>query len=85
MKITIHRGISQIGGCITEIESSSGARLLIDFGHNLPEGEEQSVDKYDTPEELSALLSGVTDIYYTHYHGDHIGFEAQVHALGIKQ
>lgn len=36
MKITIHRGIDQIGGCITEIATEK-ARILIDLGQNLPE------------------------------------------------
>jgi len=38
MKITIHRGIDQIGGCITEI-ASNNACVLIDLGQNLPDGE----------------------------------------------
>ena len=38
MKITIHRGLNQIGGCITEIQSLSGTKVLIDLGHNLPDG-----------------------------------------------
>ena len=38
MKITIHRGLNQIGGCITEIQSLSGTKILIDLGHNLPDG-----------------------------------------------
>ena len=38
MKITIHRGKDQIGGCITEIKSNSGTRVLTDLGHRLPEG-----------------------------------------------
>ena len=42
MTITIHRGIDQIGGCITEIESQNGTKILIDLGHNLPEGDEAS-------------------------------------------
>ena len=40
MTITIHRGINQIGGCITEIKSEKGTKILIDLGHNLPEGDE---------------------------------------------
>ena len=36
MKITIHRGAHQIGGCITEIESDN-AKILIDLGANLPD------------------------------------------------
>jgi ribonuclease J len=35
MKITIHRGSHQIGGCITEIESN-GYKAFIDFGEQLP-------------------------------------------------
>lgn len=78
MKITIHRGIEQIGGCITEIESASGTKILIDLGHNLPEGDTKAEDKFDDPQQLNRLLSGVSHVFYTHYHGDHIGFEAQV-------
>ena len=35
MKITVHRP-NQIGGCITEIESNLGSRIIIDVGSNLP-------------------------------------------------
>ena len=35
MKIKIHRGTNQIGGCITEIESNLGTRIIIDIGANL--------------------------------------------------
>jgi mRNA degradation ribonuclease J1/J2 len=35
MKITIHRGTNQIGGCVTEIESG-GNKVFIDFGEQLP-------------------------------------------------
>ena len=38
MKIIIHRGINQIGGCITEIATNK-TRILIDLGQNLPNGE----------------------------------------------
>lgn len=37
MTITIHRGIDQIGGCITEIRTAR-SKILIDLGHNLPKG-----------------------------------------------
>lgn len=36
MNITIHRGVNQIGGCITEI-STEDCKVLIDLGSNLPE------------------------------------------------
>ena len=77
MKITIHRGQNQIGGCITEIESGSGTRILIDLGHNLPEGDTPSEDKYDIPENMDELLKGCSAVLYTHYHGDHLGFAAE--------
>ena len=85
MKITIHRGQNQIGGCITEIESGSGTRILIDLGHNLPEGDTPSEDKYDIPENMDELLKGCSAVLYTHYHGDHLGFAAEVHKRGIPQ
>ena len=85
MKITIHRGQNQIGGCITEIESGSDTRILIDFGHNLPEGDTPSEDKYDIPENMDELLKGCSAVLYTHYHGDHLGFAAEVHKRGIPQ
>ena len=85
MRIKIHRGIDQIGGCITEIQSASGTKILIDLGHNLPEADGQINDIYDTPENLDRLLEGVSAVFYTHYHGDHIAFEASVAEKGIDQ
>ena len=73
MKIRIHRGSKQIGGCITEIQSDKGTRILIDLGHNLP-GENNSADVYDDPSKLAELLDGVAAVVYTHNHGDHVGF-----------
>ena len=77
MKILIHRGANQIGGCITEIQSAKGTKILIDLGHNLP-GELDQEDKFDDPANLSALLDGISGIIYTHNHGDHLGFFHQV-------
>ena len=85
MKITIHRGANQIGGCITEIESAKGDRIFIDFGHNLPEGDKKSDDKFENPNLLRKVLRGVSDVYYTHYHGDHIGFEYEIYKAGVAQ
>lgn len=45
MKITIHRVINQIGGCITEI-ATDNARIFIDLGQNLPNNEGVSTDNY---------------------------------------
>ncbi len=85
MKITIHRGINQIGGCITEIQSSSGTKILIDLGHNLPDADGQAEDEYDVPENLDRLIDGISAVFYTHYHRDHIAFEAAVAKKGIDQ
>lgn len=71
MKIKIHRGIDQIGGCITEISTAS-TRILIDFGLNLPNGLEVP-DKFANKEAVDKITEGISAIFYTHYHSDHIG------------
>lgn len=69
MKITIHRGSDQIGGCVTEYEFN-GWRLFVDYGEELPgspkTGELQVEGLTHGDLSKSALL-------ITHYHGDHIG------------
>lgn len=71
MKITLHRP-NQIGGCITEIESSKGTKIFIDLGHNLPQGDEEAPDEYASPEAMTRLLKGANAVLYTHNHGDHV-------------
>ena len=85
MKITIHRGLNQIGGCITEIQSLSGTKILIDFGHNLPNGNDVAEDIYECPDNIDELLKGCSAVFYTHYHGDHLGFAAEVHKREVPQ
>ena len=65
MKIIIHRGAQQIGGCITEI-SNQGTRIVIDVGSNLP-----GVGGGYAP--VSRITKDCTGVFITHYHGDHIG------------
>ncbi len=69
MKIRIHRGTDQIGGCVTEYEHN-GWKLFVDYGEQLPGFAKSNPLKIDglTKGDLtkSALL-------ITHYHGDHIG------------
>ena len=72
MKITIHRGINQIGGSITEIATDT-TRILIDFGQNLPDGEGNIDDGFANQKAVNKLTKDVNAILYTHYHGDHIG------------
>ena len=75
MEIKIHRGLEQIGGCITEI-STATSRVFIDLGQNLPgNGVEQ------TPEQDKLMIENLFKsnkkeneaVFYTHGHEDHIG------------
>ena len=70
MKITVHRGSNQIGGCVTEYESN-GWKLFVDYGEQLP-GAPLSHKKL----EIDGLTCGdirKSALLITHYHGDHIG------------
>lgn len=78
MKITIHRGINQIGGCATEIQSGED-RIMIDLGSNLPGTEGKDFSE----EQIKSMTSGLSAILYTHYHGDHVGQFAKV--SGVEQ
>jgi ribonuclease J len=72
MRITIHRGYDQIGGCITEI-ATDRTRILIDLGQNLPDGEGVITDNLASYEAIERITANVDAIFYTHYHGDHFG------------
>ncbi len=68
MKITIHRGANQIGGCITEIATEK-AKVFIDFGCNLPGSKNEEL----TTKEVDVIAGDADAIFYSHYHGDHVG------------
>ena len=51
MEIIIHRGINQIGGCITEIATDT-TRIIIDLGQNLPDGEGVVQDDFANLEKI---------------------------------
>lgn len=75
MEIKIHRGLDQIGGCITEIWTDS-SRVFIDFGQNLPGN-----GKTATSEEDALMVADIVEnnekehqaVFYTHAHEDHVG------------
>lgn len=75
MKIKIHRGLEQVGGCITEI-STKKSRVFIDFGQNLP-----GCGEITTPEEDREMVEKIINqnrkpsqaVFYTHGHEDHVG------------
>lgn len=76
-KITIYRGSHQIGGCATEI-STGKHRIIIDFGANLPDNDNEDVM---TDEELTkTVFDGrpCDGVLFTHYHGDHMGLYKKV-------
>ncbi len=71
MKIKIHRGINQIGGCVTEIRSKK-AKILIDVGTNLPNC------KTNVKVNVAKVSKKCDAVFITHYHLDHLGEYMQV-------
>ena len=72
MKITIHRGAQQIGGCITEIQSEK-ARIIIDMGAELPAVD---IGEKTKPIQVEGVTKGNINcdgVFISHYHGDHVG------------
>lgn len=80
MNVKIHRGLEQIGGCITEI-STATSRVFIDMGCNLP-GSGQQMTKDEEHEYVASLFSQNKKeneaVIYTHAHEDHVGMFVHV-------
>ena len=66
-KITTHNS-NQIGGNVVVIETDK-SKIAIDFGENLPGNENENIE-IDGLSNGEATFDGV---FFTHYHGDHIG------------
>lgn len=72
MKLRILKGTNQIGGCITEIVSDKGTKIIIDLGEDLPD---DNATKIENPN-IDGLTTGKKKydaVFITHSHGDHIG------------
>lgn len=75
VNIKVHRGLQQIGGCITEIWTDT-SRVFIDMGQNLV-----GYADLTTPEDDEEMVKGLFAnnkkehevVFYTHGHEDHIG------------
>lgn len=73
--VTIHRGIDQIGGCITEI-STKTSRVFVDFGQNLPACAVPTTPEQDEAQVRDIFAQNVKQhqaVVYTHAHEDHVG------------
>lgn len=68
MEVIIHRGTHQIGGCATEYRTKN-TRIFIDFGAEL---DSENAKPFD----IEGVTKGKTNcdaVFFTHYHGDHMG------------
>ncbi len=76
MKVKIIKGTEQIGGCITEITSDKGTKIIIDYGEDLVDNPMACTDY-----PLKGLTHGKTKykgVFITHSHGDHIGLITKI-------
>ena len=75
MNIKVHRGLNQIGGCITEIWTNT-SRVFIDFGQNLPGSGESTTSEQDFSMVIDIIDKNMKEheaVFYTHAHEDHVG------------
>ena len=73
MEVKILKGTNQIGGCITEITSNKGTKIIIDFGEDLPDDNVNSHCENPNIDGLTIGKKKYDAVFITHSHGDHIG------------
>ena len=78
MNVKVIRGTNQIGGCITEI-STKTTRIIIDAGEELGNVCEKKIkEKNPNIEGLTIGSKQYDAIFFTHYHGDHLGLQEYI-------
>jgi len=77
LNITIFRGTHQIGGCVAEISTKS-TRIIIDMGSELPDEDGNAIIETLEIEGITKGTNNCDAVYFTHYHGDHIGMIASI-------
>lgn len=77
MNIIIHRGTHQIGGSVTEINTES-SRVFIDFGAELPGVDGNTPSSSLTIDGLTTGARNCDGVFFTHYHGDHVGLMDEI-------
>ena len=73
MEVKIIKGTNQIGGCITEITSNKGTKIIIDFGEDLPDNNKGTFGEKLNIDGLTSGKKKYDAVFITHSHGDHIG------------
>ena len=77
MRIIIHRGTHQIGGCVTEIRTDN-TRIFIDMGSELPDEDGNIPEETLTVEGVTQGDINCDGVFFSHYHGDHIGMLSRI-------
>ena len=77
MKVKVLKGTNQIGGCITEITSDKGIKILVDFGEDLNDEEVIKINE-DFDQGLIFEKEDYKAVFITHSHGDHIGLISKI-------
>ena len=72
MEVIIHRGMRQIGGCVTEVRTAE-TRLIIDFGSDLPAEDGTFPEEPLLLEGVNWGAPGCDAVLFSHYHADHVG------------
>ncbi len=75
MEVRIIKGTNQVGGCIAEITSSKGTKIIIDYGDNLDDEKQIRIPGLTKEDDLKPSYDAVI---ITHSHKDHIGCASSI-------